>query len=247
MIVCLGGQRISLLMQKIISIIACGLCAAGSLFAEEGFISIFDGKTLEGWKSSEDNPAAFSVEPNGELKVTGDRAHLFFVGKDGAAGFRNFELKLKAKTTAGSNSGVYFATEYQKEGWPDAGYEAQVNSTQKDPKRTGSLYGVVNLWVDPAQEQAPFIEMKDGSVNLRIKEAVSKDGEWFDYHITVKGRNITLKVNGETTVEFTEPKDWKGPNGDMTGRMLAKGTIAFQAHDPKSTVFYKDIQLKVTD
>ncbi|MDB0068428.1 DUF1080 domain-containing protein, partial [Akkermansiaceae bacterium] len=76
---------------------------------------------------------------------------------------------------------------------------------------------------------------------------VSKDGEWFDYHIIVKGRNITLKVNGETTVEFTEPKDWKGPNGDMTGRMLAKGTIAFQAHDPKSTVFYKDIQLKVTD
>jgi hypothetical protein len=234
-------------MSKLILLVVGSLCAAGSIVAQDGFVSIFDGKTLEGWKPSEDNPAAFSVEANGELKVTGDRAHLFYVGKDGNVAFRNFELKLKAKTTFGSNSGVYFATQYQKEGWPEKGYEAQVNSTQVDPKRTGSLYGVVNLWVDPTQKQAPFVEVSKGTVNLRIKEAVSKDEVWFDYHIIVKGSKIILKVNGETTVEFTEPKDWEGPSANTKGRKLGRGTIAFQAHDPKSTVFYKEIQLKITD
>ncbi|MDB4353915.1 DUF1080 domain-containing protein [Akkermansiaceae bacterium] len=230
-----------------ISLLVGSFCAAGVLMGEDGFKPIFDGKTLEGWKPSEDNPAAFSVEPNGDLKVTGARAHLFYVGKDGETAFRDFELKLKAKTTFGSNSGVYFATEYQKEGWPEKGYEAQVNSSQVDPKRTGSLYGVVNLWVDPTQTQAPYVEMTKGAVNLRLKEAVSKDDEWFDYHIIVKGSQITLKVNGETTVSYTEPKGWEGPNDSMRGRKLGRGTIAFQAHDPKSTVFYKDIQLKITD
>ena len=167
-------------MKTIVSILLGGLCSAGSLSAEEAFTPIFDGKTLDGWKSSTDNPAAFSAEPDGSLKVTGKRAHLFYVGKNGDAGFRNFELKLKAKTTKGSNSGVYFATQYQEEGWPSKGYEAQVNSSQKDQKRSGSLYGVVNLWVDENLDQAPFVEVKDGSINMHIKEAVTKDGEWFD-------------------------------------------------------------------
>ena len=236
-------------MLKLLTLMTGGLWAAGSLAAladQDGFTSIFDGKTLNGWKSSTDHPAAFSAEPDGSLKVTGKRAHLFYVGK-GDAAFRNFELKLKAKTTKGSNSGVYFATEYQEEGWPSKGYEAQVNSSQKDLKRSGSLYGVVNLWVNEDLKGDPFVEVKDGSINMHIKEAVTKDEEWFDYHIIVKGPKITLKINGQTTVEFTEPKGWEGPNQGMSGRKLAKGTIAFQAHDPDSTVFYKEIQLKVTD
>ncbi|NNC89541.1 MAG: DUF1080 domain-containing protein [Akkermansiaceae bacterium] len=213
-----------------------------------GWKSLFDGKSLAGWKSSTDNPAAFSVTPEGTLKVTGKRAHLFYVGADGKASFENFELKLKAMTTPNSNSGVYFHTEYQAEGWPAKGYECQVNSTQKDPKKTGSLYGVVNVWADPEQEQPPFVTTDNrGGINLRVKKAPSTDNEWFDYHITVEGKKITLKVNGMTTVEFIEPDGWKGPHKGMSGRFLSKGTIAFQAHDPGSTVFYKDIRLKVND
>ena len=53
---------------------------------------------------------------------------------------------------------------------------------------------------------------------------------------------VTLKVNGETTVEFTEPEGWKGAKKSMSGRMIGKGTFAWQAHDPGSTVFYKEIR-----
>ncbi len=80
--------------------------------------------------------------------------------------------------------------------------------------------------------------------NHHRKEAPNKDGEWFDYHVIVKGKTVTIKVNGETTVEFTEPDGWKGPNPGMSGRVLGEGLIALQAHDPGSTVFYKDIKIK---
>lgn len=233
--------------------LAAVILAAGPLAADqEGFQRIFDGETLKGWKSSIDNPAAFSVENDGSLKVTGARAHLFYTGPAGETAFSNFELKLKAKTMPGANSGVYFHTKYQESSWPTQGYEAQVNSTQSDRKKTGGLYAVVDVWLDEEAfaggQTSPFVTVDaQGGVRMHVKEAPSKDNEWFDYHIIVEGKKITLKINGQTTVEFTEPKDWAGPNPGMAGRKLSKGTIAFQAHDPGSTVFYKDIMLKITD
>ena len=121
------------------------------------FISLFDGKTLNGWTSSTDNPDCFSVE-NGDLMVRGGRAHLFYTGEDGKVDFKNFELKLKIKTTANANSGVYFHTRYQEDGWPNIGFEAQVNSTHTDPKKTGSLYGVVNIWAAIGSKRTIFIK-----------------------------------------------------------------------------------------
>jgi hypothetical protein len=119
-------------------------------------------------------------------------------------------------TTKGSNFGMYFHAEYQENGWPRKGYEAQVNNTHRDPKKTASLYGIKDNHSAPA-----------------------KDDEWFTEHIIVKGKQITIKVNGKTIVDFIEPE---GVNG---GRKLSSGTFAFQGHDPKSKVFYKNIMVKV--
>lgn len=215
---------------------------------EPGWIELFDGESLKGWQPSTDSPDSFSVV-DGELKLSGPRAHLFFVGDDGRAEFRNFELQLKVRTMPNSNSGVYIHTKYQESGWPSAGYECQVNSTQKDPKKTGSLYAVMNVLVDPPdgsgnKEFEPYLLMNKMGINMRVPKSPSTDGEWFDYHITVRGKRIVLKVNGETTVDFTEPEGWNGPNPHMAGRKLSSGTIALQAHDPGSTVFYKDIRIK---
>ena len=217
-----------------------GLLAAPAIQAEDGWISMFNGKDLSGWKSNEEVPGVFTVD-NGELKVSGGRAHLFFVGADGAAKFKSFEFKAKVKTTAGSNSGLYLATKYQDKGWPDLGYECQVNSTHTDPKKTGSLYGVINiLALQPGQKEP------EGGKHIKVEAAPSKDDEWFDYNIKVEGKKITLKVNGVTTVEFTEPEDWDPAKAlkNMPGRKLGEGTIAIQGHDPKSTTFYKDLFIK---
>ena len=214
--------------------------AAFAAEGQDGWTSLFNGKDLTGWKSNDEVPGVFSVE-DGLLKVSGGRAHLFYTGADGAASFQNFELKMKVKTTAGSNSGVYIHTKYQDKGWPDAGYECQVNSTHTDPKKTGSLYGVINILALLEGQKEP-----DGGKHIKVPLAPSKDDEWFDYDIKVEGRHITLKVNGEVTVDFTEPEGWDPAKElkNMPGRKLSEGTIALQGHDPKSTVFYKDIMIK---
>ena len=206
----------------------------------DGWISMFNGTDLSGWKSNEEVPGSFTVS-DGTLKVSGGRAHIFYTGVDGAAKFKNFEFKAKVKTTAGSNGGIYFHTQFQEKGWPDLGFECQVNSTPTDPKKTGSLYGVINiLALQPGQAEP------QGGTHIKVDAAPSKDDEWFDYVIRVEGKHITLKVNGKTTVEFTEPEGWDPAKElkNMPGRKLSEGTIAIQGHDPKSTCFYKDLLIR---
>ena len=186
----------------------------------DGEISLFDGKTLNGWKSNDEVAGCFAVE-DGKIKVSGGRAHLFYVGADGKATFTNFVFKAKAMTTPGSNSGIYFHTEFQQKGWPEKGYECQVNTSHKDPKKTGGLYAIRDV------------------MNI----APSKDNEWFDYTIVVKDKHVVLQINGKTTAEFSEPADWQPPK-NMSGRRIGQGTFCLQGHDPKSTCFFKDIRLK---
>ena len=92
--------------------------------------SLFDGKSFDGWKASE-NKDTFSVR-DGMIVAHGPRSHLFYTGPVNNANFKNFEFKADVMTTEGSNSGIYFHTEYQEKGWPSKGFECQVNSTQTD-------------------------------------------------------------------------------------------------------------------
>lgn len=181
----------------------------------KGWHSLFDGKTLDGWQASE-NQGTFDVK-DGMIVVHGARSHLFYTGPVNGAAFKNFEFKAQVMTTEGSNSGIYFHTEYQETGWPDKGYECQVNTTHSDPKKTGGLYGVQDV----------------------MDDAPSKDDEWFDYYIQVKDKHVIIKIDGKTTVDWTEPDD-----REMGGRKLSSGTFALQGHDPKSVVYYRNIMVK---
>ena len=191
---------------------------AGETAADTGWVSLFDGKSLDGWTASE-NKASCRVE-DGAILVGGERSHLFYSGPVDDHNFTDFELKLEVMTTPGSNSGVFFHTEYQETDWPAKGHEAQVNNTQKDWRRTGSLYGVKDL-----------------------RETPVKDNEWFDYHIIVRGKQVTLKINGKTVNEYTEAGD-AAKLADRPGRRFSGGTIALQAHDPGSLVYYRNIRIK---
>ncbi len=151
----------------------------------EGFISLFDGKSLDGWKVNE-NPDSFRVQ-DGMIVANGPRAHLFYEGKVCDHNFKNFIFKADVMTTPGSNSGIYIHTKFQKSGWPSAGYEIQVNQTHTDPKKSSGLYGVKDVY-----------------------EAPAKDNEWYTQEIIVKGKHIITKVNGKTLVDYTEPADVKG-------------------------------------
>ena len=181
--------------------------------------SLFDGKTLANWKVG-DNAGTFTVE-DGVIVVNGPVAHLFYDGDINNHQFKNFEFKADVMTTPGSNSGIYFHTEYQQGGWPKKGYESQVNNSHTDWRRTGSLYGIQD-----------------------VKDVYVKDNEWYTEYIKVEGKRIVIKINDKTVVDYTEPDNVQRGKGDSL-RKLSNGTFALQGHDPKSKVYYKNILVKV--
>ncbi|MES2706798.1 MAG: DUF1080 domain-containing protein [Verrucomicrobiota bacterium] len=213
-------------MKKLLSFtavasVAIALFSARADEARDGWISLFNGKDLSGWKVNEENPSAFSVQ-DGAIHIKGGRSHIFYAGEVKGAKFRNFEFKAKVLTKKNANSGIYFATEYQKDGWPAKGYECQVNNSfDKDPRRTGSLYAIRD-----------------------VQEKLVPDDQWFDYHIKVDGQHVTIAINGKTVSEYTE-KPTDARDADKQNRWIKDGgTFAFQAHDPGCEAFYKDIQVK---
>jgi len=182
------------------------------------WVSLFDGKSMDGWKVG-NNASSFSME-NGAIAVNGDVAHLYYDGAVQQHNFKNFELKIDVMTTPGSNSGIYFHTQYQESGWPKKGYEVQVNNSHTDWRRTGSLWAIQD-----------------------IKETYWKDNEWFTMHIKVKGKRVTVSINDKRVVDYTEPENVQREE-NMKGRVLSSGTFALQGHDPKSKVYYKNIWVK---
>jgi hypothetical protein len=184
-----------------------------------GWKLLFDGKSLDGWKASE-NQGSFTVA-DGTLVVFGKKSHLFYVGPVGNHDFKNFELQMDIMTFPKANSGVYIHTEYQETGWPNKGYEIQVNNTHTDVKKGAGLYGI-----------------KD---NL---EAPAKDEEWYTMKIKVEGQRIQTWVNGRQIVDYTEEPNAERP-ASMKGRLLSHGTIAIQGHDPQSKVMYKNIKIRL--
>jgi len=193
-------------------------CYAGQSNKDEGWISLFDGKSLNGWKASE-KEGTFTTK-DGQLVVNGARSHLFYNGAVRRHNFKNFEFRADVMTTKGSNSGIYFHTEFQPTDWPAQGFECQVNTTHSDRKKTGGLYNVQDV----------------------MDNAPSKDGEWFNYYIKVEGKHVIIKIDGKTTVDWSQPENWA-----MGGRKIGQGTIALQGHDPKSLVYFKNIAIKPLD
>ncbi len=208
-------------MKRISSLILAAACLVHSANAqtEDGFVSLFDGKTFHGWKTATENTNTWRIE-DGALVTRGNRCHLFYVGDEKP--FKNFELKVEVMTEPNSNGGIYFHTKYQETGWPMNGFESQVNVSHSDWKKTGSLYDVANLGNTPA-----------------------KDNEWWTQDITVQDNKVTVKINNIIVLEYTEPPGAQA--GNSFTRKLAEGTFALQAHDPKSVVRYRSIRVKRLD
>jgi hypothetical protein len=188
---------------------------------ESGFVSLFNGTDLTGWKASA-NPESFKVA-NGAIvaNAVGQPSHLFYDGPVGNHSFQNFDLRLDVLTRYRSNGGVYVMTEFQPQGFPGKGFEIQVNNSHSDRIRTGSLYHVVDLSNIPG-----------------------KDDEWIPMEIKGQGNTIAISLKGQEVVRWTQPADWPGAF-DTPGRKIAPGTIAFQSHDAYSMTAYANIRVKV--
>jgi hypothetical protein len=220
-------------MQRfVLPVVACLAFVAPQAFAqalEQDWIPLQDGKSLAGWKAGK-SPEAWAVE-DGVFVTRGGPSHLFYVGKVGRHEFRNFEFSAEVMTSPGANSGIYVHTKLNTaEDWPSAGYELQVINSNPpaekmggyiEHKMTGSIYAVRNTWVAPA-----------------------KDNEWFNYRIRVVGKTIQTFIDDVLVCEYAEPDHAFRPD-DKKARLLGTGTFALQAHDPASTVKYRNLRVKI--
>lgn len=192
--------------------ISSSVSAAEPTADKDGWLTIFDGKSLDGWKIAEEDKKSFSLQ-EGAIVAHGPRSHAFYMGSDKP--FKNFEFKAEVMTKENSNGGIFFHTKYQETDWPKIGHECQVNNTfNKDPQKTGGVYN-----------------------KSKVLEAPAKDNEWFHYYIKVEGKRVIVKINDKQVVDYTE-----GECADT--RCVGEGTFALQAHDPGSTVYYRNIQVK---
>lgn len=201
------------------------LILAGCSSHSDNWTPLFDGSSLNGWKAGE-HPETFSVR-DGAIVANGPRAHLFYEGPAGDTTFKNFEFEAEVLTRPGANSGIYFHTAYQGEGWPAKGFEVQLNNTYegegdyRERKKTGSLYGVRNQY-----------------------KSLVKDDEWFTVNIRVEDKKVQVRVNGILTVDYVEPQPPVVLPGDASGRIISSGTFALQGHDPASTAMFRNLRVR---
>ena len=144
---------------------------------KDGWIQLFNGKDLTGWKTHPDDKAKWEVK-DGILHGTGGVGHLYSERGD----YENFIYRVEAKINDGGNSGQYFRTQFGP-GYPK-GYEAQINSTFPDPQKTGSLYNFV-----------------------RITDMLVQPDAWFTQEVIAKGNHIQIILNGKKVVDFKDAKN----------------------------------------
>ena len=204
--------------MRVCSMLLCvalsGLTVAGAEKKAGPWHTLFDGKSLDGWRISE-NKEAVRLE-KGNMVLNGKRAHAFYSGKANGGTFTDFEAVAEFMTKPSANAGLFFHTQWQESGWPNVGYESQINATHGDWRKTASIYS--------------FHDLKDPG---------HKDNEWVTKRIRVEGKRVQIWINDKQVVDWTEPADHGRPT-----KKLSSGTFAFQAHDPGSVVLVRSFKVR---
>jgi hypothetical protein len=202
-----------------------GVAATALAAADEGWVELFNGRNLDGWRGSL-NPKSWKVV-DGLLSCDGPVSHLFYTGPVQGAKFRNFELEVEAMARHRCNSGVFFHTAYEETDWLRKGFEVQIDNTAAGEhgylefKKTGSLYGVRNIY-----------------------KQLIPDDQWFKLYIAVRGKNIQVRLNGTLLVDYTEPTPPVVEEGSSRARFLNPGTFALQCHDALSKAQFRSVRVR---
>ncbi len=220
--------------------------AADAPRPEEGFVSLFDGKTLDGWKVGE-NAKIFQVR-DGMIVMDCPEgvgpAHLFYEGEVAHHDFKNFDLKVDVMTFPKANSGIFFHTRYQASGWPRLGIECQIDNSHVDWRRTGSLYNIKHISWGP--ETPPKNNKQDVTI---LEKPPVKDEVWYTQEIICQDGQITVKLDGKTVIEYKLADADKEHKVTAMATWLPSGTFALQGHPPMpgqiSKVYFKNIRVKV--
>jgi hypothetical protein len=216
--------------------------AEDSVVAQEntgdGFVSMFDGKTLQGW----DGDTAYWRAENGELigEVTAAKPlknNTFLIWKGGEPG--DFEFKAEFKIDTMGNSGVQYRSEELKDiRYALKGYQADIDGKnvytgQNYEERGRGFLAMRGQIAELPANGKPVITGSLGSSDS-LKGLIKND--WNEIHIIARGNNFKHYINGVLMSEATD--------NDEANRK-AKGLIGLQVHVmPSMKVEYRNLQIK---
>lgn len=213
-------------------VFASACCAA--MAAEEGFVSLFNGKDLTGWDGK---PGWWYVE-DGALTAQSTKEkpclkHNYLIWRGGQPA--DFELRLKFRLSGG-NSGIQFRSR-ERPDWDTSGYQADLDAADT---YTGGVYEHTRGVIAPRGQKV--VIAPDGTRQVTVLGDLAelrkhwKLEEWNDYRIIARGSELTLYINGVLTAHA---------NDLQTNRASASGILGFQMHPgPPMKVQFKDIRLK---
>ncbi|WP_417735665.1 3-keto-disaccharide hydrolase [Rosistilla oblonga] len=172
------------------------------------WVSLFNGKSLDGWVQHPKSSGIWGVRDGMIVGRGPNQSHLFTQRDD----YSDFHLRAEMRVNATGNSGICFRTDFFGEGrFKGHGYEANVDGAGSGNAQTGSL-----LHVDPK--------------TLFAKQLVPT-AQWFKLDIIAVGDQLTIKVNGQTTV-------------DTKNTLYSRGHIAIQQLGDQTEVHVRKIQVK---
>ncbi len=187
----------------------------------DGFVALFNGKDLTGWKAHPAAPGHWEVKDG--ILIGSDRRGVLFSER---GDFSNFHLRIEARINSRGDSGIFLRTGFGirqgKEEWQVAlpgGYEVDINKTTYS-RKTGSVLAL--------QRDAP-----PRVLGLAADDSLTQPDEWFTLEIIAEQNRFITKVNGHTTANCSDPL-----------RSDASGHIALQLWHPTTRVQFRKIEIK---
>ncbi len=186
---------------------------------EDGFVKLFDGRTLEGW---EGNLNVFRVQDGaivaGSLEKPIPHNEFLCTKKQ----YGDFELRLQAKLVgAGDNAGIQFRSRRIPNHHEVIGYQCDMGSAF-GRKIWGALY-------DESRRRKVLAEGDQQQVLATLKA-----DDWNEFVIRCQGNHIQIWLNGQQTVDYTETDD-----------VARSGIIGLQVHGGKpAEAWYRHIRIR---
>ena len=209
------------LFLPILFVTVCALPAPADDKTADGFVPLFDGKSMSGWRNPYDWGKIEVVD--GEIHLTGDMK--FFVVTEKT--FSDFVFEGDILLPPGqANSGFMFRAHVE----PNRvfGYQAEVDGDEKR-KWSGGLYdeGRRMWFISPVKGN----KESEAAFRQRAGDAFKRN-DWNSYRITCKGGKLRIEVNGVTTTDVEDAVD-------------ASGVIAIQHHGEKGQTYkFRNLRIK---